>query len=434
MEMPIISPSMVSYADELNFSHLLEDLLKDKHNGFIRVTSGSLEGYILFKNGKQVAASYDKYSKLEAVKSIASAMQENDTVIEVFKLKESPVDYLIDVNKPYLIEPGYDVYDVIGELKKSDDTEIEEPSSDAENNSSKRTLESESEITEEAIIENTQIIPEHPKNESKSIKKPNSETIIETSTSEEEESELTPEKDSKIESSDSEVKLEQSNLSDTETSIIVDDSTYSKEDELEQESKTEYSDLEVKLEKSNSSNTKPPISVDDSTYSKESESEEKIQTQSETIEEIEKTSTIKTESEEESIDRSRLLKKYGIKEINENDVENILYSYNGGSIDDNDVEKIELTLMNKIKKTVLGIPKVRGTEVLVFLDNTNELSGNINIIIEYESKGFFSRMIGESRDTENLRRQIINIAQIEIKKSFRKYPEIIDNFDINVEI
>jgi hypothetical protein len=434
MEMPIISPSMVSYADELNFSHLLEDLLKDKHNGFIRVTSGSLEGYILFKNGKQVAASYDRYSKLEAVKSIASAMQENDTVIEVFKLKESPVDYLIDVNKPYLIEPGYDVYDVIGELKKSDDTEIEEPSSDAENNSSKRTLESESEITEEAIIENTQIIPEHPKNESKSIKKPNSETIIETSTSEEEESELTPEKDSKIESSDSEVKLEQSNLSDTETSIIVDDSTYSKEDELEQESKTEYSDLEVKLEKSNSSNTKPPISVDDSTYSKESESEEKIQTQSETIEEIEKTSTIKTESEEESIDRSRLLKKYGIKEINENDVENILYSYNGGSIDDNDVEKIELTLMNKIKKTVLGIPKVRGTEVLVFLDNTNELSGNINIIIEYESKGFFSRMIGESRDTENLRRQIINIAQIEIKKSFRKYPEIIDNFDINVEI
>lgn len=432
--MPIISPSMVSYADELNFSHLLEDLLKDKHNGFIRVTSGSLEGYILFKNGKQVAASYDRYSKLEAVKSIASAMQENDTVIEVFKLKESPVDYLIDVNKPYLIEPGYDVYDVIGELKKSDDTEIEEPSSDAENNSSKRTLESESEITEEAIIENTQIIPEHPKNESKSIKKPNSETIIETSTSEEEESELTPEKDSKIESSDSEVKLEQSNLSDTETSIIVDDSTYSKEDELEQESKTEYSDLEVKLEKSNSSNTKPPISVDDSTYSKESESEEKIQTQSETIEEIEKTSTIKTESEEESIDRSRLLKKYGIKEINENDVENILYSYNGGSIDDNDVEKIELTLMNKIKKTVLGIPKVRGTEVLVFLDNTNELSGNINIIIEYESKGFFSRMIGESRDTENLRRQIINIAQIEIKKSFRKYPEIIDNFDINVEI
>ena len=98
------------------------------------------------------------------------------------------------------------------------------------------------------------------------------------------------------------------------------------------------------------------------------------------------------------------------------------------------MEKIELTLMNKIKKTVLGIPKVRGTEVLVFLDNTNELSGNINIIIEYESKGFFSRMIGESRDTENLRRQIINIAQIEIKKSFRKYPEIIDNFDINVEI
>jgi len=64
MEMPIISPSMVSYADELNFNKLLEDLLRNKHNGFIRVTFGSNEGYILFKNGNQIAASYYRYSKL----------------------------------------------------------------------------------------------------------------------------------------------------------------------------------------------------------------------------------------------------------------------------------------------------------------------------------------------------------------------------------
>ena len=57
MEMPIISPSMVSYADELNFNQLLEDLLRNKHIGFVRITSGSYEGYILFKNGNQVAAS-----------------------------------------------------------------------------------------------------------------------------------------------------------------------------------------------------------------------------------------------------------------------------------------------------------------------------------------------------------------------------------------
>jgi hypothetical protein len=34
----------------------------------------------------------------------------------------------------------------------------------------------------------------------------------------------------------------------------------------------------------------------------------------------------------------------------------------------------------------------------------------------------------------NLERQIIEISQIEIRKSFRKYPEIVDDFNINVEI
>ena len=386
MEMPIISPSIVSYADELNFNQLLEDLLKNKHNGFIRVTSGSYEGYILFKNGNQVAASYDKYSKLEAVESIKSIIKENDTLIEVFNLKESPVDYLINVNKPYLIESGNDVYDVLNELKKSDHNEIEKPNSHAETKSSRKNLESESEITEESNTETTQYIPKPLNNEPKPTQK---QTIQQTEASNEDKPKFTLEKESKIELSNSEVKLKQSNPSNTEK-----------------------------------------ILVDDSTYSNESPSEKEIQIQKDAVEDIEKKSTI----EDESIDRSTLLKKYGIKEINETDVENILYSYKGGSIDDNDVEKIELTLMNKIKKSILGIPKIMSAEVLVFLDNTHELSGNTNIIIEHESKGFFSRMIGESRDTENLRRQIINIAQIEIKKSFRKYPEIINNFEINVEI
>jgi hypothetical protein len=380
MEMPIISPSMVSYADELNFNQLLEDLLRNKHNGFVRITSGSYEGYILFKNGNQVAASYDKYSKLEAVKSIKSVIQENNTLIEVFNLKESPVDYLINVNKPYLIESSDDVYDVLNELKKSDNDEIKETNSNTKSKYLKKELENESKNTTEV----TQFIPKPVQNEPKPIKR---ETINQTEPYNEDKSNFISEKESKIESSNSE-ELKQSTSSDTKE-----------------------------------------ILVDDTTYSKELKSEEEIQIQSEVVEDIENKSI-----EEESIDRPSLLKKYGIKEINEIDVENILYSYNGGSIDDNDIEKVELTLMNKIKKSILGIPKIISAEVLVFLENAYELSGNINIIIEYESKGFFSRMRGESRDTENLRRQIINIAQIEIKKSFRKYPEIINNFDINVEI
>jgi len=381
MEMPIISPSMVSYADELNFNQLLKDLLRNKHNGFLRVTSGSYEGYILFKNGNQVAASYDRYSKLKAIESIKSIIQEDNTLIEVFNLKESPVDYLININKPYLIESSDDVYNILNELKKSDYDEINETKSYTERKSLKQELESES----KNITEDTQFIPKSVQNESKTIKK---QTINQTEPHNEDKSKFTSEKEFKIESSNSEVKLKQSDSSDIKE-----------------------------------------ILEDDTTYSNESESEEEKEIQSEVVEDIENKVI-----EEESIDRLSLLKKYGIKEIDETEVENILYSYNGGSIDDNDIEKIELTLMNKIKKSILGIPKIISAEVLVFLENAYELSGNINIIIEYENKGFFSRMRGESRDTENLRRQIINIAQIEIKKSFRKYPEIINNFDINVEI
>ncbi|HOI40829.1 MAG TPA: DUF2226 domain-containing protein, partial [Methanobacterium sp.] len=119
MEMPITKPSMVSYADELDFQKLMEDLDKEGKNGFIRVTSGPEEGYILFKNGKQIAASYDENSKLEALEKIYSAIESSKTVIEVFDIGPAQVDYLLDLNKPYKIEEGTNVYDIIGELKET---------------------------------------------------------------------------------------------------------------------------------------------------------------------------------------------------------------------------------------------------------------------------------------------------------------------------
>jgi len=89
--------------------------------------------------------------------------------------------------------------------------------------------------------------------------------------------------------------------------------------------------------------------------------------------------------------------------------------------------------MNKIKKSLLGIPKIKGAEVMVFLENSKGLTGKVNIIIESESKGFLSRIRGDTKDIK-LEKQIIDISQIEIRKSFRKYPEIVDKFDVNVEI
>ncbi|MGC9516631.1 MAG: hypothetical protein ACP5C3_02915, partial [Methanomicrobiales archaeon] len=117
MELPISKPSRVSYADELEFSKLLEELAKKKHNGFIRVTHGSEEGYILFSDGNQIAASYDELLKAEAIEKIKSVMDKVDTLIEVFDLKQSQISYLMELNKIYLITEDSEVYNMIEELK-----------------------------------------------------------------------------------------------------------------------------------------------------------------------------------------------------------------------------------------------------------------------------------------------------------------------------
>ncbi len=363
MELPITRPSMISYADELNFSELLGELKSKRYNGFIRVTSDSEEGHILFKDGKQVAASYDKDSKVEAIKKIKSATDIGSTLVEVFDLRESQVNYLMDVNKTYLIDSSSGVHDILDELKKTtSEDKIETPSPE----------EKKSEDVEAKVLDNTEIIKEEPK--------------------------PIPE----IESSPAE-EIQQ------EAEIKVEDPEISKE--------AEEVPTEVKVE-----TKKPEISI-----------EEKID---DVIEDPapEEVKDEEIKFIEESVDRAELMKKYGLKDVGEEEVENILDSYKGGSLSDEDIEKIELTLMNKIKKSILGIPKIKGTEVMVFLENSNELTGTINIITEYESKGFLSRIIGDSNNLDNLKKQIINITQIEIRKSFRGYPEIVNNFKINVEV
>ncbi len=142
------------------------------------------------------------------------------------------------------------------------------------------------------------------------------------------------------------------------------------------------------------------------------------------------------EIEEEAIpiDREELMKKYGLKDIQEEEVDKVLDTYKGGTVSSGDLEKIELTLMNRIKQSVMAVPKIKGTEVMVFLENTRELGGRIKIISEYEGKGLFSRIMGESKVIDNLKYQVLDIVEMEIRKSFREYPQIVDNFDINIEI
>ena len=294
MELPITRPTQVSYGDELDFDKFLEKLARKRYNGFIRVTHASSEGHILLKEGIPVAASYDRYMKKEAMEKILEIIDKINTLIELFEVKESHIDYLIEINKVYKLEPIKE--------KVKPPTEIE---------------------TKEETKPPTEI----------------------------------------------------------ETKEVI--------DELE---------------------------VAEATGTKEA-------------------SGIAAEREEiKVLNREEVMKKYGLKDIDEEEVEKVLEAYKGGAITTIDIERVELTLMNKIKQSIMGIPNIKSAEVMIFLENMPELGGDIKVLIERESKGLLSRLISGVMNEEELREHTYDIIEMEIKKTFRGYPEIIENFNINIEV
>jgi len=388
MELPITRPTQMSYADEINFSELLGELKTKRYNGFIRVTSGSSEGYILFNDGTQSAASFEEYSKLEAIEKMKVVVDDSRTLIEVFNLNKSQMKYIMGLNKFFVIDSDSKIDNIIDELKETElqtKTEVKESSIEADVKD----------------IGDTENIDDN--NESLIEPEKESENII---------------TDEKTEDDKEEVRKKLEKISNGTSEPVTDEKNSEDIKELEtpeksQEDKSE--EIKATVVETITENNDPKPNIKDSEYEKENE-------------------FIEPGVEAETVDRGELMKKYGLKDVGEEEIENIIETYKGGSLSDEDVEKIELTLMNKIKKSILGIPKIRGTEVMVFLDNTSELSGTINIITEYEVKGLISRIMGDSKGLENLKKQIINITQMEVKKSFRGYPEIIDDFEINVEI
>jgi len=460
MDMPITKPSMVAYADDLEFSQLLEELSKTKKNGFIRVTSGSEDGYLLFKDGKQVAASYDSLSKLEALDKIKQVMGDYKTLVEVFDVRPSQVSYLMDLNKPYLLEKVPEIDEVLQELKKDKEDELKEEEISEESDETPQTESDE----RTSLSQETKIKPEDkgttkPSEDTSDQKSPDSDVADKTvtaltsseplveevtvkeeitatdpaSTSADPENKIGEESPSSPGDDLSGVKLESAPVSgkaspettvEASAEVVTENSTDNAEiSEPETISAAENAaDVKTDMGETKSSGT-PELNDDSRTKS------------------INKVNPVETvveeppETENEPMDRTELLKKYGIKDIDEEDVEKVLESYTGGYLSDNDVEKVELTLMNRVKKSIMGLPKVKGTEVMIFLDNAgNDLKGNINVIMEYQSQGFLSRIVGGSKEINNLKRQVIGICNMEIRKIFREYPEVVDKFEINVEI
>ncbi len=403
MELPITKPSQVSYADELELSKLLEKLTEKEHNGFIRVTHGSEEGYMLFKDGKQVAASYDRHLKYDALEKINYAMEKTDTLIEVFDLKKTQIDYLIDLNKVYMFDIG----------KKS----IPEKPPEMTSNPSQ----------EEYFNPKTASYREPVSDEEKDDNSTEVITNPETNSVEDINHEI--EENNSIKTDNDATETFENHSSSIESNSKA---SASNNDEVDMDSKTS-SDLKNETLKATPQEKLTPVENIKNPLKSEDDSSqiypgEEITSEEELILEEE------PPEPQIPIDRAELMKKYGLKDVEEEEVDKVLETYKGGEVSIEDLEKIELTLMNKIKKSVMGIPKIGGTEVMVFLDNTNEISGKINIICEYASKGIFSRFMGDSKDIKNLKFHISEIVEMEIRKSFREYPQIVENFEINIDI
>jgi len=359
MELPITKPSKISYGDEIDFSELLEKLASDEYNGFIRITHGSDEGYILFRDGVHVAASYDRFMKEEALERIMEVADKTDTLIELFDLKRSQLDYLMDINRIYTME-------------RRDEVLTEPQVAEEETYFNPKEASYRQPLTDESTPETSEVAV-----------------------------------DTRHELADSESigDLKGENSESTETQ-------YSPQSEVTQEFTGEPEALETQ--------ESPEIPAADETMKEEGPEDDASESMD--------------TSSSKPLSRDELMKKYGLRDIGEEEVEKVLETYKGGAITDIDPERVELTLMNKIKMSILGIPRIKGAEVIVFLDNTYDLSGRIKIMVEHEGKGIFSRIMGDSKEEENLKFHIMDIVEMELRKTFRDFPEIVDNFEVSIEV
>ena len=325
MELPITRPSMMCYADELVMADLLNDLSFNKHNGFIRITSGDEEGFILFKDGKEIAASYLRYSRVDAIEKIKAAMEDDTTLIEIFNVRSNQIDFYMDMNKPYII--GSEAYILIDELKKP--IEINDP----EPVPMPKAVPKPKPVSEALKGSENISKPKTDTDKQHSISKPNDDPVA---------SPPKPSNDTKKLPEENKVDPKHIHASETETEHDKDIPEI--KDIHSQEPLVEKNPVD-----------EPVLENIPETVNNEPELKEYKVEVSSTVKKIQSpendSGIISNEEKTEApMDRSELMKKYGIKDIQEEDVSNILESYKGGSVSDEDVEKIELTLMNKNQK------------------------------------------------------------------------------------
>lgn len=131
----------------------------------------------------------------------------------------------------------------------------------------------------------------------------------------------------------------------------------------------------------------------------------------------------------ETFNRTELLAKYNIKDVQEDEINSILESFDNPLIDE-DIEKIEEKLIRDIEYSVLSHSKIQWVNVLVFLDG--DLGGNIKILAEYVDRSLLKHII--SKKNEKLEVELIQIALYEVWDVFTTLGVNIDNLESKIEV
>ena len=132
---------------------------------------------------------------------------------------------------------------------------------------------------------------------------------------------------------------------------------------------------------------------------------------------------------EELTERDNLLEKYGLKDMEEKEINELLGSYSRDTLNNKELESMERILSKKIHSAVMSLKAIKKAAVEVFIDYSDELYGIVTIIVEYESKGFLDKIMGHSNSMDA---ETIEVTQIEITELFNSY-DLVENFEINIE-
>ena len=97
-----------------------------------------------------------------------------------------------------------------------------------------------------------------------------------------------------------------------------------------------------------------------------------------------------------------------------------------------EVENMERILAKKIHNALMSLSSIKKAAVEVLIENSNELYGIVNIIVEYKPQGFLDRILGNSNKNK-LHMETIEVTQIKISEIFQNSPEVVENFEINLE-